>query len=82
MKTIKSIQLSKFLDCILTKKPNVKFTDIAGNHYAKQCIEDAFILPTIVNDFFDGKFHSWNKILLYGVHISILIIGAKQKIPM
>ena len=48
-------------------------SDVAGNYYAKQCIEDAFILPSIAQNLFKGEFKSWNKILLYGVNLNILL---------
>jgi len=54
-------------DCILEKKPNVCFNDIAGNVYAKKIIKEAFILPTLIPDYFNGKPKPWNTILLYGV---------------
>jgi vacuolar protein-sorting-associated protein 4 len=53
-------------NCILTQKPAVSFSDVAGNNYAKKIIREAFILPTLIPDFFRGKIKPWNKILLYG----------------
>mmetsp|Transcript_724 Transcript_724/g.674 ORF Transcript_724/g.674 Transcript_724/m.674 type:complete len:157 (-) Transcript_724:980-1450(-) len=53
-------------NCILTKKPTVSFNDVAGNTYAKKIIREAFVLPNLVPEYFNGKPKPWNKILLYG----------------
>lgn len=53
--------------CILTKKPGVFFSDIAGNSYAKQAIREALILPFEMPTLFDnGKVKPWKKLLIYG----------------
>ncbi|KAL4426462.1 hypothetical protein ABPG74_004468 [Tetrahymena malaccensis] len=57
---------SQLKSCILTKKPPIKFKDIAGNDYAKKCIEENFILPSVLPNLFQGKPKPFNKILLYG----------------
>lgn len=54
------------LGCILTKKPSVRLKDIAGNEYAKKCIEESFFLPAVLPNLFCGNLKSFNKILLYG----------------
>jgi len=53
-------------NCILTKKPPVAFSDVAGNNYAKKIIHEAFVLPNFCPGIFTGKPKPWNKILLYG----------------
>jgi SpoVK/Ycf46/Vps4 family AAA+-type ATPase len=53
--------------CILTRKPDISFTDIAGNEYAKEIINQSFVLPDICPKLFQGsKAHPWQSILLYG----------------
>lgn len=58
-----------YLDCILTHKPNVSFSDIAGNEYVKDLIRESLLLPNLMPNLFSktrGKPRPWNKILLYG----------------
>ena len=52
----------------MSKKPPIYFKDIAGNLYAKKCIYESFILPSIVPNLFNGNGQPspWNKILIYG----------------
>jgi SpoVK/Ycf46/Vps4 family AAA+-type ATPase len=39
-------ELKKSLErCILTRKPDVTFDDIAGCEYAKECINMSFVVP-------------------------------------
>ena len=55
-------------NCILTTKPEVNFSDVAGNSYLKDMVRENFILPAIMPYLFmgSGKPKPWNKILLYG----------------
>ena len=39
----------------MSKKPPIYFKDIAGNLYAKKCIYESFILPSIVPNLFNGN---------------------------
>lgn len=55
------------IECILTHKVNVNFDDIAGNDYAKEIINETFILPSILPQVFKGNARPWQSILLYGV---------------
>ena len=58
----------EIIDCITTKKSPIYFKDIAGNTYAKQILQEAFVLPNLIPVYFtEGKSKPWNKILLYGV---------------
>jgi ATP-dependent 26S proteasome regulatory subunit len=52
----------------LTNKPDVGFSDIAGNTYAKDLIRENFIFPFVMPVLFtgSGKPKPWNKVLLYG----------------
>jgi ATP-dependent 26S proteasome regulatory subunit len=53
--------------CILTRKPEINFKDIAGNAYAKEIINQSFVLPDLCPKLFQGsKAHPWQSILLYG----------------
>jgi SpoVK/Ycf46/Vps4 family AAA+-type ATPase len=46
--------------CILTKKPDVSFEDIAGNEYAKEVINTSFVLPNIFPQVFKkNKVRPW-----------------------
>ena len=53
--------------CILKKKPEVSFDDIAGCAYAKECINMSFVVPEKSPHLFKGsKVKPWQSILLYG----------------
>ncbi|KAJ3164887.1 Vacuolar protein sorting-associated protein 4 [Irineochytrium annulatum] len=51
---------------ILTEKPNVKWSDIAGLDLAKEALKEAVILPVKFPHMFTGKRVPWRGILLYG----------------
>ncbi|KAF0905049.1 hypothetical protein E2562_000859 [Oryza meyeriana var. granulata] len=51
---------------IVTAKPNVKWTDVAGLESAKQALQEAVILPTKFPHSFTGKRRPWKAFLLYG----------------
>jgi vacuolar protein-sorting-associated protein 4 len=52
--------------CVITEKPNVKWTDVAGLDKAKQALQEAVILPIKFPNIFTGKRKPWKGILLYG----------------
>jgi vacuolar protein-sorting-associated protein 4 len=51
---------------IVSEKPNVKWTDVAGLDGAKEALKEAVILPVKFPQFFTGKRKPWSGILLYG----------------
>ena len=51
---------------IVTEKPNVKWSDVAGLDAAKDALKEAVILPVKFPQFFTGKRKPWSGILLYG----------------
>ena len=51
---------------IITEKPNVKWTDVAGLENAKRSLQEAIILPVKFPDIFVGLRKPWKGILLYG----------------
>jgi vacuolar protein-sorting-associated protein 4 len=51
---------------IVSEKPNVKWSDVAGLEGAKEALKEAVILPTRFPQFFTGKRKPWKGILLYG----------------
>ena len=53
-------------DKILTSKPNVKWSDVAGLEAAKEALKEAVILPVKFPQLFTGKRRPWKGILLYG----------------
>lgn len=59
-------------EAIVTEKPNVRWTDIAGLEGAKKALQEAVILPIRFPNFFDGVRTPWKGILLYGVRYYIL----------
>jgi len=54
-------------EAIVTEKPNVKWTDIAGLENAKKALQEAVILPIKYPQLFVGAVKPWKGILLYGV---------------
>jgi vacuolar protein-sorting-associated protein 4 len=62
-------------DCIVTEKPNVKWTDVAGLDKAKEALQEAVILPIKFPQLFIGKRKPWKGILLYGVNILNLTLA-------
>lgn len=51
---------------ILTEKPNIKWSDVAGLEGAKEALKEAVILPVKFPQMFVGKRKPWKGILLYG----------------
>ncbi|KAI3640047.1 hypothetical protein MIR68_000925 [Amoeboaphelidium protococcarum] len=51
---------------ILTEKPNVRWSDVAGLEGAKEALKEAVILPIKFPHLFTGKRTPWQGILLYG----------------
>ena len=55
------------MSCVVTEKPNVKWSDVAGLDRAKEALQEAVILPLKYPHIFTGKRKPWKGILLYGV---------------
>jgi vacuolar protein-sorting-associated protein 4 len=51
---------------VVTKKPNVKWDDVAGLEGAKEALKEAVVLPVRFPELFVGKRKPWKGILLYG----------------
>ena len=51
---------------IVTEKPNIRWTDVAGLEGAKDALKEAVILPAKFPQLFTGKRRPWSGILLYG----------------
>jgi vacuolar protein-sorting-associated protein 4 len=51
---------------IVSEKPNVKWSDVAGLEGAKEALKEAVILPVRFPQLFEGKRKPWKGILLYG----------------
>eukprot|EP00127_Corallochytrium_limacisporum_P001198 Clim_evm33s44 gene=Clim_evmTU33s44 len=51
---------------IITEKPNVKWSDVAGLEGAKSALKEAVIMPIRFPHLFTGKRTPWRGILLYG----------------
>mmetsp|Transcript_20409 Transcript_20409/g.60850 ORF Transcript_20409/g.60850 Transcript_20409/m.60850 type:complete len:455 (-) Transcript_20409:64-1428(-) len=51
---------------IVTEKPNVKWSDVAGLEGAKEALKETVILPRRFPQLFVGKRQPWRGILLYG----------------
>ena len=51
---------------IVTEKPNVKWSDVAGLEAAKESLKEAVILPIRFPQLFDETRKPWRGILLYG----------------
>jgi vacuolar protein-sorting-associated protein 4 len=59
--------------CVVTEKPNVKWSDVAGLEKAKEALQEAVILPMKFPKLFQGNRKPWKGILLYGVRKIIQI---------
>lgn len=59
--------VQSFIESIIDGKSSMTFEDIAGNEYAKEIINETFVLPVVVPQIFKGKARPWQSILLYGV---------------
>lgn len=55
------------LGTVVTEKPNIKWSDVAGLEKAKEALQEAVILPLRYPHIFIGKRKPWRGILLYGV---------------
>jgi len=51
---------------IVTEKPNVKWSDVAGLESAKEGLKEAVIMPVMFPQLFQGARKPWTGILLYG----------------
>jgi len=51
---------------ILTEKPDIRWSDVAGLETAKATLQETVILPTRFPQLFTGKREPWHGILLYG----------------
>jgi vacuolar protein-sorting-associated protein 4 len=65
------------LGCVVTEKPNVKWSDVAGLEKAKEALQEAVILPLKYPHIFTGKRKPWRGILLYGVNLLHIITKNK-----
>eukprot|EP01002_Notosolenus_urceolatus_P000632 NODE_1157_length_1547_cov_26.845127_g959_i0.p1 GENE.NODE_1157_length_1547_cov_26.845127_g959_i0~~NODE_1157_length_1547_cov_26.845127_g959_i0.p1 ORF type:complete len:473 (+),score=119.74 NODE_1157_length_1547_cov_26.845127_g959_i0:3-1421(+) len=62
-----SKRLSSVLEgAIVTKKPDVRWEDVAGLEGAKEALREAVIMPTQFPQLFAGNRQPWKGILLYG----------------
>lgn len=51
---------------LVTDKPNVLWSDVAGLDMAKEALKEAAIMPIELPELFSGKLTPWRGILLYG----------------
>ncbi len=58
---------------ILSEKPNVKWSDVAGLEGAKEALKEAVVLPIRFPQLFTGKRKPWKGILLYGPVLLLLL---------
>ncbi|KAI2799801.1 hypothetical protein RDWZM_004940 [Blomia tropicalis] len=58
--------MSQLEGAIVMEKPNVKWSDVAGLHGAKEALKEAVILPIKFPHLFTGNRKPWKGILLFG----------------
>eukprot|EP00039_Didymoeca_costata_P016865 m.307649 g.307649 ORF g.307649 m.307649 type:complete len:522 (-) comp16463_c1_seq16:2098-3663(-) len=51
---------------IVSKNPDVRWHDIAGNKEAKRLLEEAVVLPMLIPDYFTGIRRPWKGVLMTG----------------
>ncbi|KAL8425480.1 hypothetical protein Efla_002601 [Eimeria flavescens] len=56
----------KLAHAIITEKPDLKWSDVAGLESAKEALQEAIILPSRFPSLFTGERRPWRGILLYG----------------
>jgi vacuolar protein-sorting-associated protein 4 len=66
------------LGTVVTKKPNIKWSDVAGLEKAKEALQEAVILPLKYPHIFTGKRKPWKGILLYGVKIITFFLFSRK----
>ncbi len=61
-------QLKRHLkQCIMKKGSDITFDDVAGNEYAKEVLNETFVLPALMPKLFKGAGPKpWQSILIYG----------------
>ena len=62
----KKKMMSKIDAAIVSEKPNVAWSDVAGLEMAKEALKEAVIMPVRFPHMFRGKRKPWRGILLYG----------------
>ena len=62
----KKKMMSKIDAAIVSEKPNVAWSDVAGLETAKEALKEAVIMPVRFPHMFRGKRKPWRGILLYG----------------
>lgn len=63
---LKRQQADRFHPSFMKKRPNVKWTDVAGLKSAKESLKESVILPVKFPHLFVGKRKPWSAVLLYG----------------
>ncbi|OQR75957.1 vacuolar protein sorting-associated protein 4B-like [Tropilaelaps mercedesae] len=58
--------MSQLEGAIMTERPNIKWSDVAGLESAKEALKEAVILPIKFPHMFTGKRKPWRGILLFG----------------
>ncbi|XP_022667454.1 vacuolar protein sorting-associated protein 4A-like [Varroa jacobsoni] len=58
--------MSQLEGAIMTERPNIKWSDVAGLEGAKESLKEAVILPIKFPHMFTGKRKPWRGILLFG----------------
>lgn len=64
--SVPELQRSLEAGAIVSEKPNVRWTDVAGLEPAKAALQEAVVLPIRFPQLFTGERKPWRGILLYG----------------
>ena len=75
--------MNNHIESILTKKLGMSFDDIAGNEYAKEIINETFVLPNVMPHLFKVSqvmvTVATMKVIILGISINSVLCNAHNR---